>query len=100
MKFNFPEIKFAKENCIQDQYEHVRSEEFEAEEEYLWHGNLSDKFFEEMADLTHSIETFWRIVERTKGKPYLDNLFSSIVRKNVERNYYEVRSQPIDNERN
>lgn len=87
MKYNFPQARHSQRNSMIEQFRHVESELREAYAEFQSANIL--EFLEEMADLTHSIETFWRIVERDLGKAALGDAFRNVENKNLNRGYYQ-----------
>ena len=84
-RYNWPETRFARENTPGKQIDHILSEV----DEVIAAGPESNEGIErELADLHHSLETFWRILERTKGLKYVANLFRATEKKNSMRRYY------------
>jgi hypothetical protein len=90
MRFNFPKVKFADENSVRDQLRHVVSEMFEVIDGYMGEsGHVVVGIEEEVMDLTHSLETFWRIRMRTHGVRHVELLRERVEEKNRLRGYYE-----------
>lgn len=87
MQFNFPATKFAEENNGFSQAHHVISEAFEAKEALLEGRN--DDMLEELADLHHSLETFWRILGKSLGEDHVEMIFERVILKNKKRGYYK-----------
>ena len=89
--YNFPATKFAYENNPADQLNHVLSEVDEVLEAsdvaLTW---LDDDLLEELTDLSHSLETFWRTVELVTGREAVQALFTKVADKNLDRGYYDV----------
>ncbi len=81
MKGHFPVIRFVRENSIYEQLMHVQSEAIEVK--YALYQHRVD---EEMADLLHSCETYFRIRER-EGLD-VEATFAKVVEKNSRRGYY------------
>lgn len=92
MKGHFPAVKFAIINTPEKQMSHVLSEAREVESESYDDFGFSNKDVEwakvdeEMADLLHSCETYFRIREREGLN--VDELFANVVEKNRKRGYY------------
>lgn len=93
MNYNFPKTKFAEQNTIGQQIEHVLSEVEEVFLALLEESN--ERGDEELADLTHSLETLWRIIAAERGEEYVQQLFEQVIVKNAERNYYVPESVPV-----
>jgi len=93
MKFNFPKTKFAEQNTIGKQIEHVLSEAVEVQMELM---KSNERAEDELADLTHSLETLWRIVVAERGEAYVQHLFERVIEKNAERNYYVPELVPVE----
>lgn len=83
MQYNFPATKFAKENTMMKQIQHVESEI----EEYFNSLGFNEKF-EEAIDVYHSLETLFRILER-QGTD-INLAFEKVQQKNEARGYYEL----------
>lgn len=98
--YNFPETIFVCENAPGDQLEHVLSEIKEVmeavEENYedLEEACKDEHVEEELADLTGSLETFWRILEARRGQDYVAALFARVEDKNRARGYYSAPVPP------
>jgi len=86
--YNFPQTIFSLQNTGGKQLDHVMSEVIEVQEACLDTSVPYDDIAHEMADLTHSLETFWRILERTRGKSYVQGVFNEVEGKNELRGYY------------
>ncbi|MCF6179093.1 MAG: hypothetical protein L3J63_06860 [Geopsychrobacter sp.] len=82
--FSFPPTIFSDLNDSESQINHVLSEAAEV-------ANAENQFEEELelVDLTHSLETYWRIKLREHGKPHVMSLFEKVRLKNQTRKYYE-----------
>lgn len=89
IKYNFPETRFVRENNIGKQFSHILSEVAEAFDLFQASDVLTARHFEELADLSHSLETLWRIVERHHGSDLVAQIFAAVQEKNSERGYYE-----------
>jgi hypothetical protein len=90
LRYNFPSTKFAATNSAADQLAHFLSEN----DEIFEHGPLDgDGITEEMdmeiADRTHSGESYWRVRTREKGLAYVLRIFARVEEKNCVRGYYE-----------
>lgn len=86
--YNFPETRFARENSPARQLDHVMSEVEEIKAEQINPEAPLEKMIEEIVDLTHSLETYWRILERIFGKEYVAFVFAQVEQKNRDRGYY------------
>jgi hypothetical protein len=85
--YNFPETIFTQQNTHQEQQKHVLSEAQEIE--IALDANMPEIDVDmEMADLTHSLETYWRKKEAKHGREYVHALFKSVQIKNLARGYY------------
>lgn len=89
LEFNFPATRFVRENTTGKQIHHVLSEADEVRRA-MSEGEIVDRIMEEVADLTHSLETFWRLMVKDFGEEYVDAIFDRVEAKNRERGYYEV----------
>ena len=88
MKFNFPMTKFAKENNFFDQINHVMSESDEVRKA----DNGSDHQWDELMDLSHSLETLFRIEPDNAEAARL-----RVLQKNRSRSYYvPLAAPPVD----
>lgn len=88
--FNWPETIFARRNTPDEQLDHVISEVDEASVLTPSSGaEAEEALHEELADLVHSLETYWRIVGRLRGLGYVRSVFSRVEDKNRARGYYE-----------
>lgn len=86
--YNWPETRFVHENTPGQQIDHILSEV----DEVIEAGPESnERIEEELADLHHSLETFWRMLEESKGQDYVQALFARTKAKNAERGYYTGR---------
>jgi hypothetical protein len=77
MNFNFPDTKFVKENTCGDQIKHILSEADEvrkAKGDHLW---------DELMDLSHSLETLFRMQPKVSEAARL-----RVIEKNEARGYY------------
>ncbi len=92
MQYNFPQTRFARNNTIGAQIGHV-VEEAEEVIQTLIDGEDNNRVDEELADLTHSLETLWRIMARERGPEYVKQLFERVTVKNAARNYYADKNQ-------
>lgn len=94
--YNFPETTFVHENYPGDQLDHILSETEEVAhavlEKYedLEEACKDAHVLEELADLTGSLETFWRIQEKGNGQEYVQEIFRRVAEKNRARGYYLV----------
>jgi len=79
--YTFPRVKFADTNTLTDQWEHIRSEFVEASKAE----GLGDRD-EELMDLWHSIETYFRI--REAAGVDIGETKRTVVTKNRARGYY------------
>jgi hypothetical protein len=89
--YNFPAARFAYENSPPVQLVHVLSEINEVLEAFAAADSyLDDHLLEELVDLTHSLESFWRTLELIVGREAVQALFLRIAEKNRLRGYYET----------
>jgi hypothetical protein len=80
----FPATRFVTENNIEQQAEHIRSEYIEFQREFTAaRMGLADH---ELADLYHSIETYFRM--REKAGIDVRAVFAEVQQKNTDRGYY------------
>jgi len=86
--FHFPRLKFADENGLWKQLEHIRSELVEAEQAF--YEPSPEHFAEEVGDLAQSCITMLYIIERDYGLHPLD-VIERIVQKNISRSYDEKK---------
>lgn len=85
LNFNFPKSRFVAENTLGKQIDHILSEVEEVREAF----EISNEAVEEeLADLTHSLETFWRKMQLERGEEYVEALFDRVEEKNRVRGYY------------
>ena len=95
MKYNWPEMKFVKENDVMEQITHFMSavDEMNAEGPIELTGDKEEDLkrlfplLREAMDAHHSLETLWRIVDREYGAEMEDLLADTYV-KNAARGYY------------
>lgn len=84
--YSFPKTKFVTENTIDQQVDHIRSEYVEFQREFTAaRMGLADH---ELADLYHSIETYFRMRER-QGVD-IKATFAEVQQKNQDRGYYDA----------
>lgn len=83
-KYNWPEAKFARLNLPATQLEHIISEFEEART-----AETDEEREMELADLHHSLETYWRIKAGIHGQEYVTSLFGQVEEKNRVRGYYD-----------
>lgn len=84
---HFPEARFVRENNNLEQLDHVASEAKEVADVIV--SNEIEKVDEEMADLLHSCETYFKIRELEGAD--IEAIFASVVKKNRARGYYEPK---------
>jgi len=91
LNYNFPPTIFVDKNTLKKQLAHVLSEAAEVIQAHIRNdGIMVEELEEELMDLTHSLETFWRKYERGRlGVPSVEKLRAKVERKNRERNYYD-----------
>jgi hypothetical protein len=95
--YNFPGATFADTNTAAEQLDHIFSEI----DEIAAHGPALDASVDsnetarvnlmidlEMVDALHSIETRLRILEKERGREYVNLLFRTVREKNDARGYY------------
>lgn len=87
--YNFPEAKFARLNNDEEQITHILSEANEVAEAVLFGTNVDL----ELADLTHSLETYWRKKERLYGPAHVNAIFDRVISKNNARGYYAITEE-------
>jgi hypothetical protein len=88
IKTNFPKARFADENDLQDQFNHLMTEVEEVKAAFNDPEQGMIRMLEELADLHHSLETFWHIAEKEFGPYVIGSVFTGTVFKNRSRNYY------------
>ncbi|ABO51122.1 hypothetical protein Dred_2612 [Desulforamulus reducens MI-1] len=81
--YAFPAVKFVASNSVPKQLFHIVSELIEVANATQENQNRTD---EEMADLLHSCETYFRIRER-EGVD-VRHIFLKVIKKNIVRDYY------------
>lgn len=87
IKYNFPATTFAATNNVQQQLRHVLSECDEVQRAII-SKESPERVDEELADVFHSLETLFRIMQRDLGTEYVEELFQQIEDKNKTRGYY------------
>lgn len=95
--YNFPETIFVERNTLGEQVEHVLSEADEVVDALDAADGLDElgHINEELADLTHSLETLWRIMEDYHGREYVQAIFARVEAKNKARGYYNTPVPPV-----
>jgi hypothetical protein len=88
--YNWPQTVFVSRNSITDQVAHVLSE---ADEVAELGPEDSPPMYMELADLHHSLETLWQILERQSGPDYVAAIFQAVENKNRARGYYDLDNQ-------
>lgn len=86
MSWRFPETKFVNINTIRKQIPHILSEANEVKDT-IQCAEPQKRTDEEVADLMHSCETYFRIRQREGAD--IHQIFSRIVEKNRHRGYYD-----------
>ena len=84
--FLFPATRFVAENTADMQVDHIRSEYVEFQREFT--AGKMGAADHELADLYHSIETYFRIRER-QGID-IKATFAEVQQKNQDRGYYDA----------
>ena len=90
MSYKYPKIKLPEGHTIKDQVEKVQEELSEFEVELTTHGN-GCKVLGEGFDLEQAVETLIRMLCR-ENVANVGSWRESIVRKNVDRDYYETET--------
>lgn len=90
-EFNWPETRFVRTNNLAQQLEHVLSEVDEIKE---LAPPVTPLVHMELADLHHSLETFWRILSGRAGDDYVAAVFQAVEDKNRARGYYDLEDEP------
>ncbi|NLZ19360.1 MAG: hypothetical protein GXY24_03715 [Bacteroidales bacterium] len=85
MNYAWPETKFVNKNNMYQQFDHVMSEIDEVNEIGPC-GDLN-RLVEELMDLHHSLETYFRILERDISPQYVCRRQAAVLRKNRDRGY-------------
>ncbi|APG24082.1 hypothetical protein [Syntrophotalea acetylenica] len=88
--YNWPAVKFSQTNSQADQFAHILSEIDEINEIGPFFGPLLHM---ELADLHHSIETYWRIAAKRYGQEHIDAIFQAVENKNRARGYYDIATE-------
>jgi hypothetical protein len=83
VRFNFPAVTFVAKNSLGEQIDHVLSEACE-----VGKAQDNDEIEMELMDLEHSLETFWRMLQKERGEEYVEALRLKVRTKNKERGYY------------
>lgn len=83
--YTFPATRFVRNNTLDQQVEHIRSEYVEFQREFT--AGQMGAADHELADLYHSIETYFRM--RKKAGINVRAVFSEVQKKNTDRGYYE-----------
>jgi F0F1-type ATP synthase delta subunit len=91
MSFFWPETKFARENSIADQLEHVFSEVEEVKQALKTPDIDIMAVDMEILDLHHSLETFIRVLQRFESPEYIQHLREIVINKNRECGYYQIK---------
>lgn len=86
--FNWPAARFAAESTQGSQIEHVLSEALEVCEALEDPAKTAADVEEELADLHHSIETYWRILQASHGPEHVAAIMARVRDKNRARGYY------------
>lgn len=92
MNYSFPKTRFAESNDRAAQLEHVRSEMTEVDAA-LENNEAALRVDEELMDLFHSLESYWRVQERLLGPEYVAQLRRAVFSKNAARCYYPSLGQ-------
>ena len=87
MTFTFPETIFAQKNSLSNQIIHLESECREVSQAFFSEPKI-ERVVEELLDVIHSAETALRIIQRQHDVS-LNKAIRDILRKNMERNYYD-----------
>lgn len=87
MNFSFPKTKFVDENDSAAQFEHVVSEIAEVSMA-LDNNEPALRVDEELMDLFHSLESYFRIKSKENGPDYVADLRRFVFAKNAARGYY------------
>jgi hypothetical protein len=100
IEYNFPKTIFVDTNTAGEQLEHVLSEVDEVVEAFEIADSLDgldgiSHINDELADLTHSLETMWRILEAEHGQDYVQAIFAKVEAKNRARGYYNAPVPPV-----
>ena len=91
IEFNFPRARFVGTNTPADQIQHVLSEADEVRQAFVDDSAPLNDLITELADLTHSLETYWRIMINKFGTEFVENVFDQVEKKNSDRGYYAQR---------
>jgi hypothetical protein len=91
MSFFWPETKFARENSIADQLEHVFSEVEEVKQALKTPDIDIMAVDMEIFDLHHSLETFIRLLQRFESPEYVQHIRECVIKKNRKRGYYKIK---------
>ena len=91
MNYTFPPTTFSRTNSQSQQVRHILSECAEVIDAMIAHGGIIVGNVEaELMDLTHSLETFWRMREESHGEHHVAGIVAGIVAKNRARGYYNA----------
>jgi hypothetical protein len=86
--YNWPKTIFVSRNTLIDQLAHILSEVDEITQ--LGPPVTTPLIHMELADLHHSLETLWQILERQAGQDYVAAIFQAVEEKNRVRGYYDL----------
>jgi|GEM_PF-5801677 hypothetical protein len=95
--YKFPKAKFADENTVVEQIDHLYSEIEECLQALDEQSKDLFHLAEEIFDVSHSAETALRIIESLEGPEFLRNVKYFVIAKNADRGYYpswEVEQKP------
>lgn len=85
--FTFPESKFARDNTITEQVDHVQEEINETVADICY--NRKEPALLECIDVYHASETLIRILIRRFGEEKVKELIEKCYKKNNDRGYYD-----------
>lgn len=83
MLFNFPPTRFVTENSQIEQMDHIVSESMEVLDA-MAKDESRRRLLEELMDLHHSLETFWRMQDAQE----VAEVMTDVMKKNAMRGYY------------
>lgn len=87
MKYNYPAI-YPLPATMGIQVEKIREEFLEFIEVVDTHSPDISRIYEELADVHHAIETFWRALDEA-FPGHADKIRQYVIKKNSDRGYYD-----------
>lgn len=86
--YNFPPTIYSQQNTGGKQLDHMMRKVDQIQKMILDTSVPYDDIAHGIATLTSSLETFWRILERTRGRSYVQGVFNEVEGKYEQRGCY------------